>query len=166
MSTPITDSSLAIYGQNEMVSEKTWRPARRWNLGLDVGAVSNQIQQLKTTAAIISPLSGSSTSLNNQGQAKPVQNLRVTRRSINRTQYQVSISFTPDPNDRYFQGVAVSLTQGESTPLQVATGKQSPITFVVTKGSSPSAVSVQSVGSLAGNTPIKNSPSRAIALQP
>jgi hypothetical protein len=164
MFTPITDASLSIYGQNTLGAEKTWRPARRWNLGLDAGAVSNQVQQLKTATAITSPLSGSSSTVNNQGQAKPVQNLRVTRRSISRTQYQVSISFTPDPNDRYFQGVAVSLTQGDNTPLQVAFGKQSPITFVVTKGSSPSAVNVQSVGSL-GDTPIKNSPSRGIALQ-
>jgi hypothetical protein len=156
MITPITDNSLSITGATELGFEKTWRPSRRWNLGLDVNNVAVQLQQVKTaTSASAAGTSG------NQGQAQAVKNLRITRRSIGGGQVQVSVAFTPNSNDRFFQGVAVSLTQGGNTPLQVAFGKISPVTFTVSKSNSPSAISVQSVGSL-GDTSIGDSPSRAL----
>jgi hypothetical protein len=156
MLTPITNASLAIQGETALGAEKTWRPSRRWNLALDVNNVTVQMQQLKTaTSAAAATTSG------NQGQAQAVKNLRITRRSIGGGQVQVSVSFTPNSNDRFFQGIAVSLTQGGNTPLQVAFGKVSPVTFIVSKTSSPSEISVQSVGSL-GDTSLDLSPSRAL----
>lgn len=158
MQTPITSNDLAILGTGAIGFEKTWRPSRSWNLGLEINNISNQIQQVKTSA-LITP---ASSSVANQGQAQPVQNLRITRRPFG-NQIQVSVSFTPNANDRYFQGVAVSLTQGDGTPLQVAFGKVSPVTFVTGKSNLSSSISVQSVGSL-GDTPIAGSPGRALSL--
>lgn len=149
---------MAIQGSTALGTEKMWRPSRRWNLGLDGNNYSNQIQQIKT-ATVVS--AAGTTSQGNQGQAQPVSNIRISRKSLAGGQTQISISFTPKSGDRYFQGVAVSLVQGGNTPLQVAFGKISPVTFVVSKTSAPSAVTVQSVGSL-GDTSISNSPSRAL----
>lgn len=155
--TPFTDSSSPIQGATALGFEKTWRPSRRWNLNLDNNNVANQIQQVKT-ATVISPAG------NNQGQAKPVQNLRVTRLQINSTQYRVSVSFTPDQSDKSFQGVKVFFAQGGDSPLQVATGSLSPVTFTVSKSSSTAAVSVQSQGSLGSNA-LNSDPSLSIALR-
>lgn len=155
MFTPITDNSLAIQSTMDLGSEKTWRPTRRWDLGLNVGLVQNQIQQVKTATVIVP------TSPNNQGQAQPVQNVRIVKTPVGNGQIRVSVSFTPNPADRYFQGVALSLTQGNNTPLQVAFGKVSPVTFLTPATSAPSTLSVQSVGSL-GDTSLADSPSQAL----
>lgn len=162
----LNDPNDAIAGATKLGAEKTWRPSRRWNLGLDASDVSNQVRQLKAATVISSPpgqpIAAQATG-QVQGQAKPVTNLRIVRRRLSRTQYQVSVSFTPDASDRYFQGVAVNLTQGSSTPLQIAVGKTSPITFIVQASSLPSSINVQSVGSVV-DTDSANSPGGRIPL--
>ncbi len=158
MQTVFTNPDLAIAGTNSSAFEKTWRPSRSWNLGLNMGVVSNQIQQVKT-ATVRDP-----TGRGNQGQAKPIQNLRITRTPIGNNQIRVAVSFTPNPSDQYFQGVAVNLSQASNTPLQVAFGKESPIVFSVPRTSKPSTIIAQSIGSL-GDTELAGSPAKAIELR-
>jgi hypothetical protein len=163
---PNIDANLAIAGATRLGFEKSWRPSRRWSLAIDESDVATQVQQMtaatvvNTSAATLLDNSG-----NSQGKAQPVKNVRITRRSLNSSQYEISVSFTPLGNDRFFQGVAISLQQGDDTPLQIAFGRVSPITFVVAKSAAASSLAIQSVGSL-GDTSIDRSPSRAVPLQP
>lgn len=167
MFTPITDNSMAIAGAMENGREKTWRPSRRWDLGLDVGEVSNQIQQVKSSVAGKSTAAAGTVSNGGQaqGKAKPIRNLRIVRTPVNGSQTRVSISFTPDPTDTYFQGVTVFMSQGKNTPLQVATGKTSPVTFLQDKSlaTQPTQVTVQSVGSFSDSN-FDSSPSDTLPI--
>ena len=163
MFTPFTDSNTAIAGATALGLEKTWRPSRRWDLAraLPVNQVITQVQQLKAATLIAT----TPASAGNQGQAKQISNLRITRTPINGgAQFRISVSFTPAAADPYFQGVAVSLQQSNGTPLQVAVGRTSPISFIANASGMSSSVIVQSIGSLS-DTPAQNSPSRAISLR-
>jgi hypothetical protein len=154
------DSDIPILSTMTFAGEKTWRPSRRWNLNIGMAALPNQMQQLQTSFVT----NAGSTAVV-QGAAQPVQNLRVQRTPINAVQVRVSVSFTPNPNDKYFQGVRVSLAQGADTPLQVGLGRVSPIVFTIPRtGNGATAfatVTAQSVGTVA-DSPLGNSPSKAI----
>jgi hypothetical protein len=159
----MTDTAPAMIASTDLGFEKTWRPVRRWNLGLQTNNTQNQVNQIKTAVTAPTSSRGGAGTLGTQGIPQPVQNLRVTRTALSSTQYKVSVSFTPNPSDNYFQGVSVSLNQGNGNPVSVVTGKTSPITFVTTKTPAASAISVASVGSFA-NTSRPASPGRALAL--
>lgn len=162
MSSIISDPSAPISAATTIGIERTWRPVRLWNLGLPIVNNLNQIQTIKasTQSTLVSPVAVA------PGVAQPVQNVRVTRRQISPTQLRVAVSFTPNPADKSFQGVNVSLSNVGGSPLRVASGTKSPVVFTVTK--SPTAlsgsISVQSVGSF-GTTSPAGSPGRALTLQ-
>jgi hypothetical protein len=158
-----TDTDVPILSTMSFADEKTWRPSRRWNLNIGMAALPTQMQQLQTSL-----VSNAASTAIVQGAAQPVQNLRVQRTPISSTLVKVSVSFTPNPNDRYFHGVRIVLAQGSDTPLEVGTGRVSPIVFTVPRAANGSTafatVSAQSVGSVA-DSPLNDSPSKALSLR-
>lgn len=143
------DPSQPIIASTKLGFEKTWRPVRRWNLGLDQNNNANQVNQVKS--AVITGTGGAGAlsaaqAQNTQGVPQPVQNLRITRTVLNSSSVKVSVAFTPAASDKYFQGVSVALSQGSGTPLQIVSGKTSPVTFTIARSSASASIAVQSIG--------------------
>lgn len=150
-----------ITASTQVGLEQTWRPVRKLNLGLVPNMSANQVNQVKA-AVTVTPAARAS-GLGVQGIPQPVQNLRVTRTLISPTQYRLAVSFTPQPNDPYFQGVNINLAQGGGNPVQV-TAKTSPATFVVNRTGQSTGITVQSVGAF-GATSLNRSPGVGLSLK-
>lgn len=155
MNTYLSDPTTPLLASTRLGFEQAWRPVRRWNLGLAPVSAANQIQQVKSAVVTVAPSVSPAvlmSSTNTQGVAQPVQNLRITRAVLNSQQVRVTVGFTPANNDHYFQGVAVSLSQGNGNPVQAVTGRQSPLTLVLQRTSAAVSLAVQSLGAF-GNSP-------------
>lgn len=151
-----------IAASTQVGLEQTWRPVRKLNLGLVQNMSANQVNQVKA-AVTVTPVARA-TGQGVQGVPQPVQNLRVTRTLVNNgTQYRLAVSFTPQPNDPYFQGVNINLAQAGGNPTTV-TAKTSPATFVVNRTGQSTGITVQSVGAF-GATSINRSPGVGLSLK-
>lgn len=126
----------------------------------DARDVRTQVQQLKATAqashvtAIQPPVTPSA--------PLAVSGIRVTRAALGGNR-QLTVRFTHNPQDGYFQGVNLYLRQKNRPALVIGAVTHSPAIVTLPKSSLASSVVVQSVGN-AANLPLANSPGRAVNL--
>ena len=94
-----------------------------------------------------------------------VTNVGVTRKTDSGGNVQLYVSFTANPNDRYFASAKIYLKQGTNAPVLVTEGNHSPLPVTVPKSSLPSTIFVQSVGSW-GSFPvsIESCPGKSVSL--
>lgn len=115
---------------------------------------SSQVSQLSNSAAPVRAISINA--------PQPVSIVSVTSRTIG-TNKQVTIGFTNDPSDPFFQKVNVHLRQGIGQPVIIGSGTKSPVTVMIPRGKVPGVLLLQAEGNW-GPHPIQNSPVRAINL--
>ena len=132
--------------------------------------VKDQIQQLKTSgrpqvnSVISSPYHFTRPRVNARTVPVPLSNVLVRHSPIQGTsQHRVTVSFTHNPQDAYFQSVNIYLKQGGREPVLVAGGSKAPLTFATSKTSEASTVIVQSTGNW-GSTLVHQSPSKGVRL--
>ena len=118
--------------------------------------MQNQVQQLRINAQSTAPQIQALT-------PKTVSHLRVARVASDAPSHQLSVQFSRNPADKYFQAVNVYLKAGKNQPVLLTSGTHSPIKVSVQKTSAASSIIVQSAGNW-GNSPLNASPSRAIRL--
>ena len=132
--------------------------------------VKDQIQQLKTSArpqvnsVISSPYHFTRPRVNARTIPAPISNVLVRHTPIQGTnQHRVTVSFTHNPQDSYFQAASIYLKQGGREPVLVGGGTKSPLTFTTNKTTEASTVIVQSAGNW-GSTLPHQSPSKQVRL--
>jgi hypothetical protein len=127
-----------------------------------------QLQQVKVAgispkASTAVPVSPANVTPATQGQPKNLSNVQIVKTSISPTQHQLTISFTRDPTDQFYTHAVVHLTTGNSQPIQIGAGTESPLKIAVTKTNAPSTVHVQACGNW-GSTPVSSCPVKTISL--
>lgn len=77
----------------------------------------------------------------------------------------VKVLFTRDPSDAQFSGVTVYITgyQGNGAPVQVASGTESPISFVLNNTGESISIAVQATGN-GGSAPMTSAPTTGVRL--
>ncbi len=143
--------------QNELAPRQTPKRGIKWPQPVNL---QNQIQQIK--GAVDSPHANVNQVVLNPSSPQTVSGLTIHKLQ-GETTHQLTVRFKANTQDQYFQGVNVFLQHGNSPPVQVGSGTKSPIRLTVAKTQTPSTVFVQSIGRW-GNTPLHNSPARAVNL--
>lgn len=98
-----------------------------------------------------------------QGVPKPVSNVQVKKSIVNATTAKLTISFTQAPNDPYFVSAECYLRLGNSNPVSLGKGSASPLSFNVTRTSTPATIFVVSSGNW-GSTPLATAPVKSVNL--
>jgi hypothetical protein len=157
------DKDTTLINSTPVLIDKVWRPISRLS-DKKIDSIYNRLTRVekKTVAAPASTAT--------KGPPKyQVTNLSVTESPLkrqDRTFSEVSVSFTRDPSDAAFGGVKIWFTgyKGVATPVLVADGRNSPLSFLVETTGETVVVTCQAAGSDGSTIDFAGAPTTTVLL--